>query len=375
MVLTRAQVRLASPPIQLREVTTLSQFDALASEWNALVDRLDLPSPFQSWEWNRTWWNHFGAGRALQILEFRRGGRLIGLAPFFRRRLGKPALGLSMLLPLGWEGGGRANGLSEQWELLFPAVDRMALLESLAGWLKEHHWSTVLIPGFGPDDLMPSWIRDRIAYRGKGVIFDYRRVPASWEALVQSLNKSMRDNVRYYPRLMERKGHPYRYEIAATPAEISAALPILFNLHRERAESTLKIAHDNYFEYPNRRAFIREVTPLLAEQGQIRIGIARINNEPVAVQMWLEHGETMFLYYSGFLPKWSPHSVALLATIGAFQDGLKRGIRQIEFLAGGGHPKERWDTSQRVHSNIWLVRHPAMTRLLFALPIHYKRLA
>jgi hypothetical protein len=54
---------------------------------------------------------------------------------------------------------------------------------------------------------------------------------------------------------------------------------------------------------------------------------------------------------------------------------MQRGIRQIEFLAGGGHPKERWDTSQRVHSNIWLVRRPAMTRFLFALPIHYKRLA
>lgn len=375
MALTQAEVIPLTASIDTGEVTTLAEFDGLRAEWNALVDRLELPSPFQSWEWNRTWWNHFGEGKALLILTFRRRGRLIGIAPFFRRRLGTQPVALSMLLPLGWEGNGLANGLTEQWELLFPREDRMALLESLACWLKGRHWSTVLIPGFTQEEPLPGWIGKRIAYRGKGVVFDYRCVPGSWEALVQTLNKSMRDNVRYYPRLMERRGVSYRFEIAATPNEVSAVLPILFQLHRERAESSMKIAHDNYFEYPNRRAFIRELAPLLAESGRVRIGIIRINEEPVAVQMWLEQGTTMFLYYSGFLPAWRNQSVALLATIGAFKDAIARGVRQIEFLAGGGHPKARWDTSQRVHSNIWLVRRPRVTKFLFTLPLHYKRLA
>ena len=146
-------------------------------------------------------------------------------------------------------------------------------------------------------------------------------------------------------------------------------------MHRERAEAAMRIAHDDYFDHPNRRAFIREVAPRLAQLDQVRIGTIRVANEPIAVQMWLEKGDTMFLYYSGFLPSWRAHSVALLATIGAFQDAMRRGIRQIEFLAGGGHPKERWDTEQRVHSNIWLVRRPRMTRFLFNLPIHYRQLA
>ena len=157
---------------------------------------------------------------------------------------------------------------------------------------------------------------------------------------------------------------------------VSAALPLLFNLHRERADAGMKIAHDDYFDHPNRRAFIREVAPMLAEQDQVRIGLVTVDNEPVAAQMWLERGGSMFLSYSGFLPRWKSHSVALLATIGAFQDAMGRGVRQLEFLAGGGHPKERWDTEQRVRSNIWLVRRPRMTRILFTLPmIHYKQLA
>jgi CelD/BcsL family acetyltransferase involved in cellulose biosynthesis len=375
MALTRLAPVAVSSAVEVREVTTLADFDAMRTDWNQLVDQLEVPSPFQSWEWNRAWWNHFGEGRSLLILEFRQAGRVIGVAPLFRRRIGTPGLGLSMLLPLGWEGNGLANGLTEQWELLFPADCRMALLERLACWLQTHPWSTVLIPGFAETDPLPEWMVRRIAYRGKGVVFDHRRIPASWEALVASLNKSMRDNVRYYPRLMQRRGHSYVFEVASTPAEISATLPLLFNLHRERAVASMRIAHDDYFDYPNRRSFIREVAPTLAERGQVRIGTIRVGDERIAIQMWLEKGETMFLYYSGFLPSWQAHSVALLATIGAFQDAMRRGIRQIEFLAGGGHPKERWDTEQRVHSNIWLVRRPGMTRFLLNLPIHYRHLA
>ena len=374
MAITHLAPAAVSSVIDVREVTTLDGFDAMRTEWNQLVGRLAVPSPFQTWEWNRAWWNHFGTGRTLSILEFRQQGRVIGIAPYYRRRLGTP-IGVSMLQPLGWEGNGLGNGITEQWELLFPPDCRMALLERFSDWLQDQQWSAVLLPGWPEGDPLPGWMARRVAYRGKGIVFTYRRVPPDWEALVSSLNKSMRDNVRYYPRLMQRKGHPYRFQVAATPIEVSAALPLLFNFHRERAEATMKITHDDYFNHPNRRAFIRELAPVLAENSQVRIGTIWVGTEPVAIQMWLEKDDTMFLYYSGFLPDWRAHSVGLLATIGAFQDAIGRGVRQIEFLAGGGHPKERWDTQQRTHSNIWLTRRPRMTRFLFSLPIRYRQLA
>src|SRR5438034_2418206 len=230
MALTRLAPEAVSSAVVIREVTTLPDFDAMQTDWNQLVDQLEVPSPFQTWEWNRAWWNHFGEGRALLILEFRQAGRVIGIAPFFRRRLLTSGLGLSMLLPLGWEGNGLANGLTEQWELLFPAEHRTALLETLAGWLQVHPWSTVLIPGFAEREPLPDWMARRIAYRGKGVVFDYRRVPSDWEALVLSLNQSMRDYVCYYTRLMHRKVHAYLFVITLTSASEPAALRVLYIL-------------------------------------------------------------------------------------------------------------------------------------------------
>jgi CelD/BcsL family acetyltransferase involved in cellulose biosynthesis len=378
LTMLAARSRVAEQEIALNVVTTSAGFDALRPEWNALVGRLELPSPFHSWEWNRTWWRHFGRNRTLHLLTIRANGALLGIAPYMRRPLGFRqfrALSATALIPLGWEGHGRGCGLTEQWELLFPPEHRDFLLDVLADWLQGEKWSAAVLPSVTDSTKLPKWVDQHIGLRGNGIVFDYRRLPGTWDEFVQSLNKSMRDNVRYYPRKLKRLGLEYRFDIASSASEVRAALPIMFDLHRARADATMAMRHYDYFDYPYRREFMREVAPALAEVGQMRIGILRMHDQPVAAQMWMERNDVMFLYYSGFDPAFKDHSVALLATIGAFQDGIRRGIKQVEFLAGGGHPKARWDTERRQHHNLWLVRRPRMARLLLTLPIHYKRLA
>jgi CelD/BcsL family acetyltransferase involved in cellulose biosynthesis len=206
-------------------------------------------------------------------------------------------------------------------------------------------------------------------------VFTYRQLPARWDDVVRGLGKSMRDNVKYYPRLMERHGHAFSFEVAQTPTQVAGWLPVLYQLHRERARASMSVAHPDYFEVTNRRAFMTAVAPQLAAAGQLRIGILKIDGEPVAAQMWLERGRAMFVYYSGYRIEWAPHSVALIATIESMRDAMDRGIDRVEFLAGGGLPKERWGTRSRVHGNAWLVPWPRVARLMLKLPIQYRRMA
>ena len=355
-------------------LTTEEAFLALRPEWEQLVDQLALPSPFQSWEWNWTWWKHFGGRQRLQILTFREGGRLVGVAPYFRKRIAPPPFTLSMLVPLGWEGYGQANGLTEQWELLFPPARRDELLTALTRWLRREQWSATLLPSCASDLPLSRWMEEHVAFRGKGVVFTYRRLPDCWDDLVRGLGKSMRDNVKYYPRLMQRHGHTYAFDVARTAEEVAACLPVLYDLHRARARADMRVPHPDYFEVSHRRDFMTELAPLLAERDQLRVGILRINGEPVAAQMWLERGRVMFVYYSGYRIPWAKHSVALITTMEAFRDAMDRGINQVEFLAGGGFPKERWGTRSRVHGNVWLVRWPRVARLMLKLPIQYRRM-
>jgi CelD/BcsL family acetyltransferase involved in cellulose biosynthesis len=76
-----------------------SIFEALTSEWNALLDRSVSRVPFLRAEYQRGWWAHRGGGEWPEselVLAAARdeSGRLLGLAPLFaaKNREGRPAL-------------------------------------------------------------------------------------------------------------------------------------------------------------------------------------------------------------------------------------------------------------------------------------------
>src|SRR5438067_4924817 len=207
-VATSARAEGTERTIETVEVRTLQAFDRLRPAWDALVERLDLPSPFHSWEWNRRWWDHFGTGKRLRLLLFNRGRSLIGIAQFYERRI--PLVAGGVLVPLGWEDTARKQGLSEQWELLFPTADRPELWEALGSWLTRTRWTAAVLPSLGAEESLPPTLARYVAGRGQPVSSVYRELPDTWEAFERDPNKSMRDNVRYYPRLTVRSGHACR---------------------------------------------------------------------------------------------------------------------------------------------------------------------
>ena len=353
--------------IAVTEVTTEAAFDALRGEWDALLDQVEVPSPFQSWGWNRAWWMHFGTGRELQILVFREAGQTIGIAPLYRRRYGIGPLALTALVPFGREIHSREKDLTEQIEFLFPSAERLRLLARLASWLEGRPWSAMLLPDLRDTDVLPEWLSQRVVFTGERIPFYYRELSPTWESFVGSLNKSMRDNVKYYPKLMARHGHGFSFEVASTRDQVSAVLPIFFDLHRARAHVKSGPSHRDRFQSPDCRAFLREVAPQLAAQGQARIGLLAVGGEAAAAQMWFEHGNVMFLYYSGSRPEWARYSVAFVATQEALKDAMARGVQRVEFLRGGGQFKERWGGPSRHRTSAVFGRQPGAMRLLARL--------
>ncbi|MBV9525588.1 MAG: GNAT family N-acetyltransferase, partial [Candidatus Dormibacteraeota bacterium] len=200
-----------------------------------------------------------------------------------------------------------------------------------------------------------------------GTPFLYRALPGDWESFLGSLNKSLRDNAKYYPRLLHRHGRQAAFSVAATSDEVRATLPVLLALHRARAAAPAAVVHHDYFASASRRAFIEAAAPALAARGQLRIGVLAVDGAPVAAQMWLENAGVMFVYYSGYDPRWSRYSVAFIALLDALQDAMSRGIGRVEFLAGLGQFKERWSPQRRLRHNVTLAAHPALFRSVMAL--------
>src|ERR1044071_9459987 len=85
----------ATKALDATVVTDDAGFDALAEEWDRLLEESQQRVYFLRWGWTRAWWRAFKpSGSRLMIIACRDGeGRLAGLAPFYvaqRRTAGIP---------------------------------------------------------------------------------------------------------------------------------------------------------------------------------------------------------------------------------------------------------------------------------------------
>src|SRR5258705_3527474 len=79
-------------------VSKAAGFDALHVDWDRLVDRMEVPSPFLTWDWNRAWWATFGGRKQMRVAVLRDEDQVVGIAPFYRVGFWP----LHALGPIGW---------------------------------------------------------------------------------------------------------------------------------------------------------------------------------------------------------------------------------------------------------------------------------
>jgi CelD/BcsL family acetyltransferase involved in cellulose biosynthesis len=82
-VLTQRQERMPAE-YRIEVVRDLNRFNALASEWQRLVDRCAGDRLFLSHTWFRTWWESFGEDAELYVVTVRNGSELLAAAPMMR---------------------------------------------------------------------------------------------------------------------------------------------------------------------------------------------------------------------------------------------------------------------------------------------------
>jgi CelD/BcsL family acetyltransferase involved in cellulose biosynthesis len=356
---------LTHPP-SIVSVTTEDAFDALSGEWNAVAERLPHASPFHSWEWNHTWWKHLGGKEKLQILVFRDHAEVVGIAPFFRKSYGLGGIGASSLVPIGSHH--YKFGLTEQWELLFPRGERRELLAALAEWLSRHRWSVAVLPGFQEFEELP--VAPRLILIEHKVQLHTLELPSNWDAFVGSLSKNLRKNIRRYPQRLIDDNYGFSFHVAETPEEVAAALPTFFELHGARAAASadeMGVRHTNRFRFPNRRAFLQEVAPLLAAKGQFKMGLLKVGHKIISCETWLEKGNAIYLYHSGVMPEFAEYSVGFVTTLEVFKHAISRGIRRVELLRGEGHYKDRWRATSWNQRTIVVARYPRLVRMALKL--------
>ena len=93
--------------------------------------------------------------------------------------------------------------------------------------------------------------------------------------------------------------------------------------------------------------FHRDFVVHAAEQGWLRLLIARINGSPVAALYGLRYGSSFYFYQSGFDPEFSRQSVGLVIMGLGIRTAIEEGVAEYDLLHGDEEYKFQWAPQTR----------------------------
>ena len=277
------------PRLDVEVVEDAGAFAALEAEWEDL--RLSCPraTPFQSWAWLYSWWEHYGAGRALRLVAVRdraAGGLLVGLVPLMLER---GRWGLGRLLFVG-------TGQTDYFDMLAREGWEREVSEAAAGALRGllGGWAVADLQQLRPEaaawGLFRKWTgRRAFAWQEGCPVIDVK----PWDELVASLSKNHRSTLRRALRRAEADGVTRRM---VGPEGAGEAASRLVALHRE-----LWQGRDMVPEHSTQRwaSFIEVAALRVITYGLGEITEFRRNGEVIVTLFWVFGQDFVAFYHSG----------------------------------------------------------------------------
>jgi CelD/BcsL family acetyltransferase involved in cellulose biosynthesis len=343
--------------LEVSEITDSNALTALRADWDALLARAADPTPFQSYEWQATWWRHHGRGQ-LWVLVARDNGVAIGLMPLhICRYRGTPLRQVRFL----------GAPLSDFQEILAAAGYETAVRDAFVDYLSQHanRWDlcdfadqrkgTSLTSGEMPDGLKPLLVHHRVC--------PFIRLDDSWEKFVRRLSKNMRANVGRRRRQVAKQFRA-EYDVAA-PATLREAMEELFRLHNARWR---RRGVAGAFAGARMQAFHHDVANQFLARGWLRLHRLKLDGKTRAAFYCFHMRARVYYYLSGFDVEFGKFSIGNVLMAQAIETAIVDGAREFDFLRGDETYKLAWNAEERETLRLILGRRAL--RSSFALSAH-----
>lgn len=295
-------------------ISTAQGLDRLLPEWVDLFYTSATANPFAHPRWLTTWARHFITPRQLYVIAVRTlDSRLIGVAPFYRRRV-SPVPGAAVV-HLQLLGAGQHVHLTELPQaLIYPGLER-EVLRNILHYLGQHaaewDWIEVTLP---PEQgwFEPQWLPLEGPGSGSFVIHKATRpcvvlpLPATWDDLRAGMKRNVRESMRHGANSLTREGHTWHVEVADDRQALSAGLDAIVALHRARSDMHGKVRHPDYFADPADRAFLHDVAAHMFDAGHLAPYLLNVDGTTVAGRLVFYANRSVFSRSPGSIPPGGP---------------------------------------------------------------------
>jgi CelD/BcsL family acetyltransferase involved in cellulose biosynthesis len=301
--------------------------------------------PFALHEWHTAWCAHFLAAhkhiRSRMMIHAVRdqAGYCVGIVPLVRTSRGIGPLRITSIELLGADPALteiRAPLIAPGYELRTArALHQSLLSRGCFHWIQWDGVGMELAEALATTAGAPlRWQRPLLDY-----VLD---LPPTWDELRSRLKRNIRESIRHCYNSLKREGLGFELRVAHEPPQITEALGRFFRLHALRAARRDTIRHPDCFAGSVARGFLLEVCERLAQRGAARIFELLINGEVVASRIGFVVGSSLYLYYSGYDPRFSRYGVMTTTLVEAIKHAIAGGLNAVNLSVGTDDSKCRW---------------------------------
>jgi CelD/BcsL family acetyltransferase involved in cellulose biosynthesis len=280
---------------------------------------LNWSSVFVLPAWMQVWWQVFGSGADMFVRTVRNGDKIIGIAPLM---------------------------VKDGTACLIGGTDVCDYLDYIIVPGKEQDFFNVLL-----DDMKKSGIKrldlkhvrpDSTALTSLVSLARSRRyevtstkedvslemdLPSAFEEYLEALTTKQRHEVRRKLRRLSEEGQ-IEYRFIDSGGAIPAAMNTFFRMFVESRQDKAD------FMTERMKSFFNLLADTMAGIGLLRLGVLELDNQPVAEIMCFDYNNCIYLYNSGYDPRYTSLSAGLLSKVLAIKDSIEKGKKRFDFLKG-----------------------------------------
>ncbi len=326
--------KLSIDDIHIECLTSAEQFDQLENDWSRLYELSAKSGLFNSWYWNRLWWEHYGEMGELHIVVLKVGDAVEAIAPLYRCKT--KALRITEAETIRFIGSGGNTSPDDLDILVNPSAD-FSIVEHLVNYvlnleslgrlqlsdLPEHSLFLKALLGHASEQ---GWSMPLMQNQLRKV----QSLPDTIAAYEQILSRNARKQRKRRRRKLAEAGN-FKFHQCSSIAEIELAFTELVTLHQSRHASK---GEQGSFGSNRYRQFHLALMKEAFKRDQLRLVALILNEKIIGIEYaFLTKGTIMF-FQNGFDPKYEALSPGHLSMMYVIDEAITDGAHTMDLLKG-----------------------------------------
>lgn len=346
-------------------------FGKLERVWNELLSQSPANNYFLTWEWLWNWWQVFArTDDELSIFVLEKGDKVAAIAPFYvRKKLLRGIYPVRRMMFLGTQEEDDGDVGSDYMDIICGEGEERGCIGNIFEFISKRNlcdeiYLSKINSASGTFDLLQkeSDKHNFLKIIVNDFVSPYIKLPSKWDDYINSLSASMRHKIRKERRKLQKSGNVVIKKVD-DKSDLIKGFDELVRLHRKRWEAK---GMRGAFSNEKFISFHKRLIPSMMDKKQLELVFLSEDNGNKAVLYNIIYNNKIYFYQSGREINENKTAYGYLLHSYCIEDAIRQGLGEYDFLPKGGADdyKDRFSTSSRRLSDIYMARHPALKQFM-----------